>query len=332
MITATASAASPPPSSAPRSPRCSSRSPCRRSCPPRATSATSSACSSRSPPWPPPPASRCSPARAPAPPPDPAAALATARQVLPDALHYRLSAHHAGDAAAWIDVRGWAHDGLHHFASVRAARDGALLHVGQPGGPGATSKTLEAAYLLHSGLYGGYGVRLLYALLALFGALTILSGNLIWLERRARNRRRVDVFIARLTSGGCAGAAAALAAIFLANQLLPEALADRVAWEQRVFWGAWLASVGYALVFPRATASAVHLLALSGLTFLLLPALDGALNARLPLAPTGNPYLFWTDLALVALGALLLAGAHFVRRLVARRLASAPAEPLPAAA
>jgi hypothetical protein len=229
--------------------------------------------------------------------PDVAAILARARAALPDVRHYRLSMRNLGDASAYADVRGYARDGLAEFTTVRVAGDGKLLHVRRAGGPSAS-------------------------------ALCVVTGNLVWLERRARSMRRVDVALARLTAGGCGGAAFALAAVFLANQLLPDALPRRVEWEHGLFFGAWCASVLGGLVYPRARGWARQLMGLSGAILVVLPWLDAWRNARRVFDPSGSPYVFFVDLGLAALGVTFLFSAWVIGRIAPRDPRAARVPPL----
>lgn len=258
----------------------------------------------------------------PGPAPDVATVLSQARASLPDSQHYRFSVRNLGDRAAYVEVRGLQRRGLEAFTTVRVDAEGQVRHVREAGGPTAAAKVLEGAYVVHSGGFAGVGVKLAYALLGVFGALCIVTGNLVWLERRAHARRRIDVLLARLTAGGAGGAAAALAAVGLANQLLPWTIEHRPEWEHAVFYAAWVLSVLGALAFPRASATAKALLGGSGVVLALLPLLDAALNARAPFDPSTGP-LFWTDLGLVAFGASLVASAWVVGRLT--QPAAAPA-------
>lgn len=256
--------------------------------------------------------------------PDVAKVLATARKALPTADHYRLSVRLLGDAASHVDVRGQGREGLAEFTTVRVAADGTLLHTRRAGGPGIASKILEGAYVLHSGKSSGFGMRLAYALMGLFSVVCVITGNLIWLERKALSRQFFDVLLARLTSGGCAAATVSLAAIFVANQLLPDTLQQRIEWERWIFYGAWALTVIVALADPRPVRSARVLIGLSGMTFLALPPLDAWRNGRTPLNLAGSEYLFWTDVALLAFGALLLLATWSIGKL-APRSATAPA-------
>lgn len=253
-----------------------------------------------------------------APAPRMAAVLEQARAALPDVRHYRFAVRNLGDAQGFVDVRGYARQGLHDFTSVRVSRTGELLNVREAGGPGPTAWLLEGAYVLHSGLYAGMGLRLVYALLGILSALCVLTGNLIWLERRARGMRWVDVGLARLTAGGFGGAAFALAAVFLANQLLPDSLSNRPQWEHATFYVAWCLCVLGAPLYPRATEWAYGLLALAGGILFLLPWLDAWRHGRPVLAPAGSPYLFFADMGFLVLGAVFLGSAWVVHRLAPR--------------
>lgn len=249
--------------------------------------------------------------------PDLAKVLATAREALPNAHHYRMSVRLLGDAASHVDVRGHGREGLYEFTTVRAAADGSLLHVRQAGGPGVPSKILEGAYVLHSGKSSGVGMKLAYALLGLFSIGCVITGNLIWLERKAASRSFFDVLLARLTAGGCGAAAVSLASIFLANQLLPDSLAARAQWEERVFFAAWVLTVLIALVDPKPVRAARMLLGLSGVAFVALPLIDAGLNGRMPFS-NASSYVFWTDAGLVGLGLSLFAITWAIGKLVPR--------------
>lgn len=256
------------------------------------------------------------PAKKPGPVPDLAQALAVARQALPNAEHARLQVRALGDASVHIDVRGIERDGLYAFTTVKVAGDGTLIHARAAGGPGVTSKLIEGAYILHSGEFSGIGLRLVYALLGLFAILCVVTGNVVWLERRAGAHRRFDVTLARLTAGGCGAAATSLVAILLANQLLPDTLADRAEWEHVVFFAAWLATVAGALVHRRPALFAQLSLGVSGAVLLWLPFFEAVKTTRVPFLPSGASPLHWVDVAFALTGASLVATALVVRRFV----------------
>jgi uncharacterized iron-regulated membrane protein len=108
---------------------------------------------------------------------------------------------------------------------------------------------------LHYGRFGGNAIKLLYALLALATCGVIITGNVIWLERRDPQRRELGHrLLERLSVGVCAGVVLATASMFVANRLLA-ALANAAALgsmassvaipslEHGVFWASWLLAI-----------------------------------------------------------------------------------------
>lgn len=79
----------------------------------------------------------------------------------------------------------------------------------------AGMKAINAMFSLHFGSYGGYPVRWIYLILGLGGAFLFYSGNILWVETRARKQKREQdpvptqrkdvVFLANLTIGSCLG-------------------------------------------------------------------------------------------------------------------------------
>src|SRR5690606_36345130 len=109
----------------------------------------------------------------------------------------------------------------------------------------------ETLWDLHFGDYGGSLVDFLYALLALGACAVILTGNIVWLERRDPRRLRLgNRWLERMTVGVAGGAVLGTALSLAANRFLPWELADRAGWEFRsLLWG-W--GLGVALAFsPR---------------------------------------------------------------------------------
>lgn len=74
---------------------------------------------------------------------------------------------------------------------------------------------VNALFSLHFGSYGGYGVRWIYLIFGLGGAFLFYSGNILWVETRARKhkndlaqplqQRKDVIFLANLTIGSCLG-------------------------------------------------------------------------------------------------------------------------------
>ena len=255
----------------------------------------------------------------PAPAPDLHAALARARAALPDARHTGFVVYSPGDAAAAVDVRGGRDDRLAYHTNVRTSRAGAVQWVLAPDGGNVHTRVRDSLYGLHFASWAGPGIKAVYALLALLGAFCILTGNLIWLARRARLRRLGDVVLARLTAGVCAGLCLAVAAIFAANRVLPMHLADRPRWEHGAFFMAWAGALAYAGLRASAQAASSHLLHAAGALLCAIPFFDALRAGRIPLDPRASSHVFGVELGLLLLGSLLLAAGHLIRNRFAHR-------------
>lgn len=238
--------------------------------------------------------------------PDFARAVAQARERFPAARIERVKLLNAGAANAVIEVDLMDVAGIYPHVIVRTTPAGDVAWTRPAGGSTAYSRAMSVLYGLHFATFAGPALRVLYALLALLGAFSILTGNLVWIERRrSTGLSHWDVFLGRLTSGGCAGLCFAVAALFFANQVLPRSLADRPTWEHVAFFVAWGGAAVFALARPSACASTGRLLDASAALVLLTLACDFALRPRLPFA-SGATSAAGVELALVLLASLAL--------------------------
>lgn len=254
----------------------------------------------------------------PAPAPDLRVALARAREALPEARHTGFVVYNPGDTGAAVDVRGGRDDRLSYHSNVRTSREGLVQWIIDPdGGPaGSTVYThvRDSLHGLHFASWAGAGMRAIYALLAVLAALCILTGNLIWLARRARQRSPGDVVLARLTAGVCAGLGLAVAALFLSNRVLPIDMAERTLWEHGAFWSVWASAIVYAGMRSSAAASSSHLMHAAGLLLSAVPLMDALRTGQLPLDPRRSLHVFGIELGLLLLGCLLLTAGHVIRK------------------
>lgn len=89
----------------------------------------------------------------------------------------------------------------------------------------AGNKAINALFSLHFGSYGGDFVRWVYVVLGLAGAFLFYSGNMLWVETRARKQKRAEdpipqqrkdvKFLASLTIGACLGCILAITSTLL---------------------------------------------------------------------------------------------------------------------
>lgn len=163
-------------------------------------------------------------------------------------------------------------------ATFSAVTGDVIASRGPAGTPPMTA-TAAAFSLLHFGRFGGPLLRGLFFVLALAASAVILTGNLLWIEvrrpRDARATRWLHRVLARLTSGVGVGLVAAVAVLFVATRIVPIDQPGRMAIEERTFFLAWAVFAVGALVWPSAAASARFLVALSGLSALAVPIVDG---------------------------------------------------------
>ena len=93
---------------------------------------------------------------------------------------------------------------------------------------------------LHFAQFGGFWLKLLYAAFALGTCVVLISGNLVWLERRDPCRERPGSrLLERATVALPGGLVAATGMYFLANRALPATLDARAELEFVLFASAW---------------------------------------------------------------------------------------------
>ncbi|WP_394826865.1 PepSY-associated TM helix domain-containing protein [Pendulispora albinea] len=221
-----------------------------------------------------------------------------------------------GDADGTVAVQGKLLAAPLGTSTVRLRlRDGAVVNVETAGSMGAAQSIEQVFRSLHFARFGGWAVKIFYALCALAACVTILSGNCIWLLRReGREKRASDRLLARLTAGAGAGIGLATAVLFWANRCIPMTVASRLTWESVAFFGAWALALVGCLVVRDAKVSWTALLAASGALFALVPVLN-ALTTDVHLFNVGRHRVGAVaaiDLSLFVLGAALLGAARAV--------------------
>lgn len=220
-------------------------------------------------------------------------------------------------AAGTIDVRGHIHgiafgDGL---VRLRGA-DGSVELAESPDRGTAVGAVARWIHGLHTVEYGGLAVRFLLFLLAVGGCLMILTGNWIWLERRAaRSPSRGTQILGRLTAGVGAGAIVAFASLVLASRLLPMDWPARTRAEEIVLAATFVACVGAALVTRRSAVTWWRALGLAGAMLLIVPiAALGHSSAGLYGGGPRDATVVGVEIGFTVIGAALVAAALAIRR------------------
>jgi uncharacterized iron-regulated membrane protein len=227
-----------------------------------------------------------------------------------------------GRAGARATVYGDLHAGG-FSPSVQVALDastGALLSRSDRTRTPAQS-TMAVVYGIHFASYGGLGLKIAYFLLGIAGWLTILSGNWIWIERRAARRGRTgNPVLARLTLGAGGGLLIAVAGALWINRLLAPSAA-RPSFESYGFFAIWALVTLIALALPARRRSWAVILGTAGLALVAVPVLSFLVSP----AHLGNGGGVAGGSAIgVDIGALLFGSALLVAARVAWRGAAVP--------
>lgn len=239
---------------------------------------------------------------------------ASAARMFPGVRPRWIGVQHVGDEGSYVSYYGTVPDVP--FGSVEVVfrgSDGAVLHRIVPVTSTAAHRFDTWFYGLHYARFGGYGVRVLYALMAFATCAVILTGNLVWLERR--DARRVSAgnrLLERLTVGVGAGTPLATAALFAANRALPAALPGRGEVEEWVFLAVLVVATGVAVAVRQAVRVLAWELNAAAAVFAGAVALDLAVR---PDVLAGNPLHRGVLASLVVLAVCsALAGAGLLKR------------------
>jgi len=200
-----------------------------------------------------------------------------------------------------------------------------VLHVDSPATESASGATWRWVRGLHYAYFGGFPLRLLFFVLALATAATILTGNWVWLSRReARRESPGNIVLSGLTVGVGAGTLVATAVLFLLSRLLPFGVQGRGRAEEIVFISVLGFSVVWACVVENRRALWWQGLGLAGVLLLPVPWLAARWSpAGLFGSGPSVPAVVGVDMAIL-LCALLLCGVAFALRRAFVRTANAP--------
>jgi len=154
---------------------------------------------------------------------------------------------------------------------------------------GPFQRIFAAVTPLHYVLYGDGWLKVLYALSALAACGLIVSGNMLWLERRHGGKQAEDQkktvnnhWLGQLTMGSCGGLVVATALVISASQFLRmfNLGQQQIQWEAMLFWGTWLGLVILPFVYRNSFKLAHMMMRASGLLLLVTLLADGFINGR----------------------------------------------------
>jgi len=172
----------------------------------------------------------------------------------------RVTVNNPGDAGATITLVRSVSDGVSYGLLAPYMRfDGATGALQEAQDErSATAATAGVITGLHLGLFAEPVLRWLYFLVSLAGTAMVATGLVLWIAKRRQKARPGDAreafslrLVDGLNAGTIAGVVFGVAAVFLANRLLPADMPGRQVWEVRAFFLAWGGSLVYAFLFPR---------------------------------------------------------------------------------
>jgi uncharacterized iron-regulated membrane protein len=157
---------------------------------------------------------------------------------------------HVGDANSYVTIYRAGSDrvALVGQAVYFAGSTGKVVYEEPP--PSAVASINEFLTGLHLQHFEHWLLRWLYVTGGLTGAVCIATGLVFFVGKRQRRHAAQGLGGARwvdaLALTAITGTLLATLSILVANRVLPGDLADRGAWEERVFFGAWLAAFVHA--------------------------------------------------------------------------------------
>jgi uncharacterized iron-regulated membrane protein len=154
--------------------------------------------------------------------------------------------NHVGDANGYVSIYRAGTDrvaltgqGIHYRAAT-----GELIREEPPNT--AIFSTNEFLTGLHLQHFRHWALRFLYLFGGLAGCICIATGFLFFVEKRKAQHAKESVAgarsVAALAVTAITGMLIATLAMLVANRLLPAEMVARSAWQQRIFWYAWLAA------------------------------------------------------------------------------------------
>lgn len=187
------------------------------------------------------------------------------------------------DTGGIIKFSGYHKNKLSNLESVTYnLSSGEKIHQGSFLEKGPFQRIFAAVTPLHYVLFGNTWLKVFYALSALAACGLILTGNMLWLNRRGHG---MDHWLSKLTLGTCGGLVVSTSMTFFCSQLLyafklPDASHMHHHIEEWVFWSCWGFIIALPFIYNNGFKLSHYLLRLTSLGFLATLLADGLINQR----------------------------------------------------
>jgi len=199
----------------------------------------------------------------------------------------RVTVNNPNDAGATITISRHVGDGVSYGLMAPFMRFDGVTGALQESEAGRSATALTAGVItgLHLGLFAEPVLRWLYFIVSLAGTAMVATGLVLWIAKRRQKARPGDAreafslrLVDGLNAGTIAGVVFGVAAVFLANRLLPADMPGRQVWEVRAFFIAWGLSLVYAFLFQRRKWQ--DLLAVAAAALALVPVVNALTTHR----------------------------------------------------
>lgn len=244
------------------------------------------------------------------------ALIARARSAVPGLEPELVTVRGRGRVDGFLSASGRVEGQPFGNAIVWVREDGEVMQRRLAGGGGAYNTLVTWLERLHYARFDRDVARAALVPLSWAACLTLLTGNWIWLARRARRRgTRGYRALERLTVGAGGGVFVAVAALFVADRALPMDWARRSAGAELVFLAVFVLSVLWALVARDVVGMWWKLLAAAAAGLAAVPVLASRWTFAGLLGRGPNlPAVVSVDVALFGTAAALASLAFVVRR------------------
>jgi len=199
----------------------------------------------------------------------------------------RVTVNNPNDTGATITISRHVGDGVSYGLMAPFMRFDGVTGALQESEAGRSATALTAGVItgLHLGLFAEPVLRWLYFIVSLAGTAMVATGLVLWIAKRRQKARPGDAreafslrLVDGLNAGTIAGVVFGVAAVFLANRLLPADMPGRQVWEVRAFFIAWGLSLVYAFLFQRRKWQ--DLLAVAAAALALVPVVNALTTDR----------------------------------------------------
>jgi uncharacterized iron-regulated membrane protein len=142
--------------------------------------------------------------------------------------------HHYGAVNALVQVRGTDTVNFAQRDEVTyRVQDGTVMDKVNADNYNVFRQGRDVLVTLHFSNFAGLDIRILYFILAMAISAMIVTGNMLWINKRSAQRQsspRSIAIVTAMTIGGCGGIIVATAVGFLCERLLPATLSGRGEW------------------------------------------------------------------------------------------------------